>query len=275
MQQMFKRMHVYNKGELRYMSTLEKKAAMFQQYHVKGKPLVLVNVWDAGSAQAIQSVGATAIATGSWSVAAAHGESDGEVLPFQLVLANLARITASVELPVTIDIEGGYGRSASEVKENVLQVIEHGAVGINMEDQLPDEVGLYDTEEQCLRLSAAREAAVQASIPLFINARTDIFLQLAPEQHNQSQLEEALIRSRSYAEAGASGLFVPGLQDHQLIQELCERSPLPINVMVTSPEPSPARLAALGVARVSYGPYPYLQAMEHLKELGRSILTGN
>lgn len=91
------------------MSTLEEKAALFQQYHVKGKPLVLVNVWDAGSAQAIQSAGATAIATGSWSVAAAHGEHDGEAMSFHLVLANLARITASVELPVTIDIEEGMG----------------------------------------------------------------------------------------------------------------------------------------------------------------------
>ena len=108
----------------------------------------------------------------------------------------------------------------------------------------------------------------QAGIPLFINARTDIFLQHAPEHHNHSLLEEALIRSSHYADAGASGLFVPGLQDHQLIQELCERSPLPINVMVTSPDPSPKQLATLGVARVSYGPYPYLQVMEHLKRTG-------
>lgn len=256
------------------MNTLQEKAAIFHQAHVKGNPLVLVNVWDAGSAQAIQSTGATAIATGSWSVAAAHGEPDGEAMPFQLVLANLARITKSVELPVTLDIEGGYGRSASAVKENVSHVIHHGAVGINIEDQLPDGAGLYDVEEQCLRLSAAREAAEQAGIPLFINARTDIFLQNAPERHNHALLEEALIRSKAYAEAGASGLFVPGLQNQQLIQELCERSSLPVNVMVTSHETSPKQLGVLGVARVSYGPYPYLQAMEHLKELGQSILSG-
>ncbi|MGC5774825.1 isocitrate lyase/PEP mutase family protein [Paenibacillus pabuli] len=256
------------------MSTLQEKAASFHQSHMKGKPLVLVNVWDAGSALAIQSAGATAIATGSWSVAAAHGEQDGEAMPFQLVLDNLARITASVDLPVTIDIEGGYGRFASEVKGNVSQVIHHGAVGINIEDQLPAGVGLYAIEEQCLRLSDAREAAEQAGIPLFINARTDIFLQNAPERHNHALLEEALIRSKAYAEAGASGLFVPGLQNQQLIQELCERSLLPVNVMVTSPELSPKQLALLGVARVSYGPYPYLQVMEHLKELGRSILSG-
>ncbi|WP_440114654.1 isocitrate lyase/PEP mutase family protein [Paenibacillus sp. QZ-Y1] len=256
------------------MSTLKEKAMLFHQYHVKGNPLVLVNVWDAGSAHAIQSAGATAIATGSWSVAAAHGEQDGEALPFHLVFANLARITASVDLPVTIDIEGGYGRFASEVKGNVLQVIDHGAVGINIEDQLPTGDGLYAVEEQCLRLSAAREAAEQAGIPLFINARTDLFLQHIPEHHDHSHLEEALIRSKHYAEAGASGLFVPGLLDLQLIQELCEHSPLPINIMVTSPEPTPKQLAALGVARVSYGPYPYLQTMEHLKELGRSILAG-
>lgn len=257
------------------MSTLQKKALMFHQSHTKGNPLVLVNVWDAGSALAIQSAGAAAIATGSWSVAAAHGEQDGEAMPFQLVLDNLARITASVDLPVTIDIEGGYGSLASEVKGNVSQVIHHGAVGINIEDQLPSGAGLYAVEEQCLRLSAAQEAAEQAGIPLFINARTDIFLQNVPERHNHALLEEALIRSKAYAEAGASGLFVPGLQNQQLIQELCERSSLPVNVMVTSHEPSPKQLAGLGVARVSYGPYPYLQAMEYLKELGQSILSRN
>ncbi|KOY14337.1 isocitrate lyase/PEP mutase family protein [Paenibacillus xylanivorans] len=257
------------------MSTLQEKATLFHQSHMKGNPLVLVNVWDAGSAQAIQSAGATAIATGSWSVAAAHGQQDGEAMPFQLVLDNLSRITASVNLPVTIDIEGGYGKFASEVKENVSQVIHHGAVGVNIEDQLTDGIGLYTVEEQCLRLSAAREAADEAGIPLFINARTDVFLQNAPEQHNHTLLEKVLIRSNAYAEAGASGLFVPGLQNPQLIQELCERSSLPVNVMVTSREPLPKQLAELGVARISYGPYPYLQAMEHLKKFGRNILSGS
>ncbi|WP_338541112.1 isocitrate lyase/PEP mutase family protein [Paenibacillus tundrae] len=255
--------------------TIRDKAEQFHQYHEKGNPLVLVNVWDAGSAQTIQSTGAVAIATGSWSVAAAHGEQDGEALPFQLVLANLARITKSVDLPVTIDIEGGYGRSASEVKQNVAQIMDHGAVGINIEDQLPTGEGLYTVTEQCLRLSAAREAAEQAGIPLFINARTDLFLKQAPEQHNEALLNEAIRRSHAYAEAGASGLFVPGLQQSQWIMELCEQSPLPVNVMVTSPEPSPRQLAALGVARISYGPYPYLQVMEHLKALGQRIIMGS
>ncbi|MEY8739221.1 isocitrate lyase/phosphoenolpyruvate mutase family protein [Bacillales bacterium AN1005] len=256
-------------------NTIRDKAEQFHQYHVKGKPLVLVNVWDAGSAQTIQSTGAAAIATGSWSVAAAHGEQDGEALPFQLVLANLARITKSVDLPVTIDIEGGYGRSTSELKQNISQIMDHGAVGINIEDQLPTGEGLYTVTEQCLRLSAAREAAEQADIPLFINARTDLFLQQAPEQHNEALLNEAITRSQAYAEAGASGLFVPGLQQSQWIKKLCDQSPLPVNVMVTSPEPSPRQLAALGVARISYGPYPYLQVMEHLKGLGQRILMGS
>ncbi|MGQ8873186.1 isocitrate lyase/PEP mutase family protein [Paenibacillus sp. TSA_86.1] len=255
--------------------TLREKAEQFHQYHIKGKPLVLVNAWDAGSAQTIQSTGAAAIATGSFSVAATHGEQDGEALPFHLVLANLARITKSVDLPVTIDIEGGYGRFMSEVKQNVLQIIECGAVGINIEDQLPNGEGLYRSAEQCLRLSAAREAAEQAGIRLFINARTDLFLQQVPEQHQEALVHEAITRSKAYAEAGASGLFVPGLQHPEWIQQLCEQSPIPVNVMVTSPEPSPNQLAALGVSRISYGPYPYLQVMEHLKALGQRILTGS
>ncbi|WP_342553434.1 isocitrate lyase/phosphoenolpyruvate mutase family protein [Paenibacillus sp. FSL R7-0652] len=257
------------------INILREKAEQFHQYHQKGNPLVLVNVWDAGSAQTIRAAGAKAIATGSWAAAAAHGEQDGEALPFQLVLANLARITQSVDLPVTIDIEGGYGRSVSEVKQNVRKIMDHGAVGINIEDQLPGGEGLYSTTEQCLRLSAAREAAAQIGIPLFINARTDLFLQHAPDQHNEALINEAVLRAKAYAEAGASGLFVPGLQDHHWIQEVCSRSPLPVNVMVTSSEPSPKHLAALGASRVSYGPYPYLQVMEHLKGLGQRILTGS
>jgi len=254
------------------MQTLKEKAELLHQLHVKGNPLVLVNVWDAGSAQAIESIGAEAIATGSWSVAAAQGEQNGEIMPFEWVLSNLDRITSSTKLPVTIDIEGGHGRYASEVKENVLRVIEHGAVGINIEDQLPGGTGLYVIDEFVLRLKAAREAAELTDTPLFINARTDIFLQTAPAQHASFHLEEALLRAHAYAEAGASGLFVPGLQNQQLIQALCDCSPIPVNVMVTSNEPTPKQLARLGVARVSYGPYPYQRAMEYLKELGRGIL---
>ena len=249
------------------------QAQLLHHLHVKGDPLVLINIWDAGSAQAIQEIGAKVIATGSWSVAAAHGCDDGEHLSLDLVLANLKRIRECVEIPVTIDIEGGYGHSPSQIRETVLKVIESGAVGINIEDQLMNEEGLYSMEDQGLRITAAREAAEQTSIPLFINARTDIFLQARTDQHHDAHVEEAIIRARSYAESGASGFFAPGLHEAKHIEKLCRLSPLPVNIMVLPNTPTPHQLAELGVARISYGPSPYQQVMDSLKAVGIRALS--
>ncbi|OBZ08390.1 phosphonomutase [Bacillus sp. FJAT-27264] len=254
------------------MNIQHEQALQFHQLHTKGDPLVLINIWDAGSAQAVQDIGAKAIATGSWSVATAHGYEDGEALPFPLVLENLKRIKDKVDLPVTIDIEGGYGLSPDDVKVNVGLVIEKGAVGINLEDQRIGEEGLYTTSDQCLRIAAARAAGEQANLPLFINARTDIFFQTAAGQH-ASCIEQTLSRAHAYAEAGADGIFVPGLSDARLIETLCSHSPLPVNIMVTSHTPALRQLAELGVARISYGPLPYFEAMNALKEVGLAALS--
>ncbi|MFC3747342.1 isocitrate lyase/phosphoenolpyruvate mutase family protein [Paenibacillus sp. GCM10012306] len=254
------------------MNTQHEQALQFHQLHTKGDPLVLINIWDAGSAQAVQAIGAKAIATGSWSVAAAHGYEDGESLPFPLVLENLKRIKDKVDVPVTIDIEGGYGLNPDEVRGNVGLVIENGAVGINLEDQRIGGEGLYTTSDQCLRIAAAQAAGEQTGLPLFINARTDIFFQTPAEQH-AACIEQTLSRAHAYAEAGAGGIFVPGLSDASLIEALCRQSPLPVNVMVTAHTPSLGLLAELGVARISYGSLPYLEAMNALKEIGRAALS--
>lgn len=255
------------------MITQRERANFLKSLHIKGDPLILFNIWDAGSAKALQEIGARVIATGSWSVAAAHGYEDGEKLPFDLVLANLQRITASIDLPVTIDLEGGYGQSPVQVQENVTKVINAGAVGINFEDQVIGGEGLYSIENQRARLKAARAAAEHASIPLFINARTDVFLKSNPADHDDSHLEEAVRRASAYAESGASGFFAPGLRDAKHIEKLCKLSPIPVNIMVLPDTPSPKQLASLGVARISYGPGPYRQVMETLKEAGRKALS--
>ncbi|HYN24129.1 MAG TPA: isocitrate lyase/phosphoenolpyruvate mutase family protein [Pyrinomonadaceae bacterium] len=255
------------------MITQRERASFLESLHIKGDPLILFNIWDAGSAKALQEIGARVIATGSWSVAAAHGYEDGEKLPFDLVLANLQRITASIDLPVTIDLEGGYGQSPVQVQENVTKVINAGAVGINFEDQVIGGEGLYSIENQRARLKAARAAAEHASIPLFINARTDVFLKSNPADHDDSHLEEAVRRASAYAESGASGFFAPGLRDAKHIEKLCKLSPIPVNIMVLPDTPSPKQMASLGVARISYGPGPYRQVMETLKEAGRKALS--
>lgn len=246
-------------------------ANLLKNLHIKGNPLILFNIWDAGSARIIQEAGAKVIGTGSWSVAAAQGYDDGEKLPFDFVLANIQRIIASVDIPVTIDLEGGYGKSPTEVKENVIKIIETGAVGINFEDQIVNGEGLYSIEDQCARIRAIREAAKHAEIPIFINARTDLFFKT--DTANNDLLENALVRASAYAESGANGFFVPGLKDAKYIEKLCERSPIPVNVMIMPNIPSPKQLTELGVARISYGPGPYCQMMNFLKEAGMKAFS--
>ena len=241
------------------------RARRFAALHVKGDPLILYNIWDAGSATAVARAGASAIATGSWSVAAAQGYPDGEALPLDLLERIVGRIAATVTLPVTVDIEGAYAVDPDAAAQNVARVMAAGAVGINVEDGIIGGIrpGLYSVEVQCARLRAIRRVAEAHGVPLFINARTDLFLQAGREDH-EARLEAALERATAYAEAGASGLFVPGLTDESLIARVCAAVTLPVNVMMLDGMPSSARLAQLGVSRVSHGPAPYRAAVAWL-----------
>ena len=249
------------------------RAELFQSLHQKGNPLILYNIWDAGSAKTLQDAGAKALATGSWAVAAAHGFTDRENLPFERVLLNLQEIIAAVDLPVTLDMESGYRQHPDELRETVSQVIAAGAIGINFEDQIIDGEGLYSIEEQNKRIAAVRKAADEAGVALFINARTDVFLKSPAAEHNEAKLKEALERSKAYADAGANGFFAPGLRDSTLIATLCEQAPLPVNIMMMPDVPAPKHLAALGVARISYGGIPYRQAMNALRDAALKALA--
>lgn len=242
-------------------------ARQFHALHRRGQPLVLFNIWDAGSARAVADAGAPALATGSWSVAAAHGLADGEQLPLDLALGNLARITRSCELPVTIDLERGY----ADVAATIASAIAAGAVGCNLEDGLDD--GLRAIDDQVLRLRHAREAAAQARVPMFLNARTDLFLRAPASAHDHALATQALERARAYADAGADGFFVPGLANEALIAHLAEACPLQLNVMVVPGLPPLQRLSALGVARVSHGPGPYLAGMQALTRAAAAAMT--
>lgn len=255
------------------MATQIEKAKRFRELHIKGEPLILFNIWDAGGAKAVAEAGAKAIATGSWAVAAANGFADGENLPFELALANLERIVGSVDVPVTLDIEGGYAADNSALEKNIRKVIAAGAAGINFEDQIVGGEGLYSVDDQCGRIRSIRKAAEESSIPLFINARTDIFLKTYPATHDRSQLGEAIERAKAYFNAGANGFFAPGLRDAEFIEELCGASPIPVNIMVMSDTPRSAELAELGVARISYGAGPYRQIMEALRSAAISAFS--
>lgn len=247
------------------MSRFEEFAAL----HMPGAPLVLVNVWDAGSARAVAAAGAKAIATGSASVAAANGYSDAEALPLDLALGNARRIVGAVDLPVSIDFEGGYAVAPDAVASNVAVLAATGAVGCNFEDQVIGGSGMHAPEVQ-----AARIAAIRATTgpDFFINARTDTFLQAAPETHDAAKVDDAIARAHAYAAAGASGFFVPGLADLDLLARVCRESPLPVNFMAFPGAPDAAAVAAAGVARISHGPFPFRAAMRAVEEAAREVL---
>lgn len=251
------------------MTDQTRKADQFQALHVRGKPLILFNIWDAGSAKAVAAAGARALATGSWSVANANGFADGEHLPLATAIDNLRRIVKVTDLPVTVDLESGYGATPAEVGETVGQAIAAGAIGCNLEDSFPADGTLRPTADQAERIRAVRRAADAARIPFFINARTDVFFQRDSELHDDAMVDAALERGRAYAQAGASGLFVPGLDRIALIKRVAGASPLPVNIMIGSKSPPVSELAQSGVARVSHGPGPYLLAMKALEEAAR------
>ena len=245
----------------------KQKAEQFAKFHVKGKPVILYNAWDAGSAKAIVDSGAKAIATSSWSVAEAQGYRDGESIPLAFVEQIAGRIAATVELPVTVDFEGGYSEAEAGLAQNIARVLDLGIVGVNFEDRVVNGQGLYAVARQAKRIATLRKAADEKDIPLFINARTDVFFQ---DGDPHRLIDDVLKRAEAYAEAGASGFFIPGLLDDALIGRICKSVVLPVNVMVMGGVPSNKRLTELGVARISYGPIAYVDAMNALKENAKS-----
>ena len=251
------------------MSDQVRKARQFGELHVPGTPLVLFNVWDAGSAKAVTAGGAKAIATSSWSVAHANGFADGEQLPLPVAIESLRRIVSVTDLPVTVDLESGYGETPEALTRSIALAIDVGAVGCNLEDSVPADGRLRTAADQTVRIRSARRAAEAAGLPFFINARTDVFLQRPAAQHNEAMVSEALERAKQYRDAGADGLFTPGLVDIRLIARLATASPLPLNVMLREGTPPLKALADHAVARVSHGPEPYLFAMRALEAAAR------
>ncbi|HEY5017618.1 MAG TPA: isocitrate lyase/phosphoenolpyruvate mutase family protein [Streptosporangiaceae bacterium] len=227
------------------------KAAALRALH-GGGIFVLPNAWDAGSAVMIAAAGAQAIATTSAGVSWSLGRPDGQNLTREEAAAVVARIAAAVDLPVTADIEGGYGSDPAAVAATVAAVIEAGAVGVNLEDSGAPGGGLFDPAAQAARVRAARAAAADAGLPeLVINARTDVFLFQIGEP--EGRLDDVLARAAAYAAAGADSLFVPGLLDLGTLATLTGKVSLPVNVMVGPGAPDVAALAAVGVRRVSLG----------------------
>jgi 2-methylisocitrate lyase-like PEP mutase family enzyme len=239
-----------NRGEPDMDNIQRGRAETLRALHER--TLVLPNAWDAASAAIIARAGAEAIATTSGGMAWSAGRPDGHGLTRDEVAELVGRIVRVVDVPVTVDIEGGYGPSPDDVAATVRAVIEVGAVGVNLEDSHAPGGPLFDATEQADRIRAARAAATELDLPeLWVNVRTDVYLFGIGEP--EGRLDDVLSRLDAYADAGADSLFVPGLIDLDTLTTLVARSPLPINVMVWPGAPTVAELEAVGVRRISVG----------------------
>lgn len=255
------------------MASQSDKATTFKNLHVPGDPVILYNVWDPGSAQAVAGLGAQAIALGSHGVANSYGYEDGEHIPLEVAIENAQRVVdIAGDLPVQMDIETGYGADAEAVYRSLERILPAGIAGINLEDTDLSTGELRSIDEQKLRIQAARASSQDADVPLFINARTDLFRNTDPSSHNHELLDKALERAQAFKDAGADGFFLPLITDLELIRLLCENSPLPVNIIAIPGTPSTRELASAGVARISYGPVPYLQMIEWFTAQAKAAL---
>ncbi|WP_329789427.1 isocitrate lyase/phosphoenolpyruvate mutase family protein [Lentzea sp. DG1S-22] len=226
------------------MTSATDRTALFHALHAQG-PLVLPNAWDVASALIVEAAGAQAVATTSAGVAWSLGAPDGDALDRDLAIDLVARIVKAVEVPVTADIESGFGEDAAGVAETAKAVEEAGASGVNIEDGRG--AALRDVREQKERLQAAREGAPT----LYINARVDVFLRGIGEP--QERLQHTLDRARVYLEAGASGIFVPGVTDLETVELLARNINAPLNVLAGPGAPAVRELGTAGAARISVG----------------------
>jgi 2-methylisocitrate lyase-like PEP mutase family enzyme len=239
-------------------------ATAFHALHRGPELLILANAWDGGSARLIESLGARAIATTSAGVAWAHGYPDGDALPVPLVLATAAAIARVIRVPLTMDIEAGYSDDPEAVGGLAAQLIEAGVVGINLED------GGGPPDLLCAKIARIRRVAGELGVDLFINARTDVYLRgLVPEP---DRLAEARARAARYRDAGASGIFVPGLAEPSPIAAIAGAIDLPLNVLAWPGLPPAAELTRLGVRRLSAGSAIAQGVLSRAKALAAAFL---
>jgi 2-methylisocitrate lyase-like PEP mutase family enzyme len=252
--------------------TQRELATTFRNRHTapSAGPLVLPNAWDAASAILYEAAGLEAVGTSSAGVAASLGVPDGEVLSREEMLAVVERIAHSVALPVSADIEAGYGDTPEAVRETVALTIEAGAVGVNLEDGTDDpDRPLVPVANHCGTIRAAREAAEAADVPLVVNGRTDVFWRSVGDEANR--VERAVERANAYADAGSDCLFVPGVTDADAIATLADGLDGPLNVLGGPGAPSISELGELGIARVSVGSGPMRATLGHLRDIAREL----
>jgi 2-methylisocitrate lyase-like PEP mutase family enzyme len=247
------------------------KAEAFRALH-RGPPLLLMaNAWDAVTARMFEAEGFAAVATTSGGVSAALGFPDGEAAPWDEVVGQTARIVRAVKVPVTADIEGGFGATPEAVARSIADIIGAGAVGVNLEDSIKGPVPLRSLDDAAARIRAARAAAVAAGVPIVINARIDVFIRHAGE--GEAQFDEAVARGRAYLAAGADCIYPITLRDPTTIRRLADALRCPININVRAGYPSVPELEALGVARVTTATQLTWLGLSTVRDSVRAIRT--
>ncbi len=246
------------------------KAIQFRQLHRGPRALVLVNVWDVASARIVEEAGFPALATTSAGIAFSLGYPDGERILREEMMARIGRIVRAVKLPVTADIEAGYGASPEDAARTTRELIEAGAVGMNLEDASGrSDQPLLDLQLAVEKIKAAREAAAGLRVPILVNARTDVYL--LPGSDPDAGYEEAARRLLAYRDAGADCVFAPGLKDAETIGRLVKAVECPLNILAVPGTPPIPELEKLGVARVSLGSGPMRATMGMLRRMAQEV----
>jgi 2-methylisocitrate lyase-like PEP mutase family enzyme len=248
------------------------KAAQFRQLHRGPGVLILPNVWDVASARIFEHAGFPAIATTSAGIAFSLGHPDGQRIPREEMMARIARIARAVHVPVSADVESGYGSTPEDVARTTRELIEAGVIGMNLEDASgrPDQP-LSSLELALEKIKAARETSLQMQAQIVVNARTDVFL--LPGGNPDADYSEGLRRLLAFRDAGADCVFAPGLKDAETIGKLAKAVECPLNVLAGPGSPSIPELAALGVARVSVGSGPMRATLGLLRRISEELRT--
>lgn len=253
-------------------SEQKNKAERFRALHTGSEALLLPNAWDVASARIVEECGFPAVATTSAGIAFSLGYADGQKISKEEMFAAVARIAKAVKVPVTADVESGYGNRPEDAAQTARAVIEAGAVGMNLEDTTADpDLSLAELSVQLEKIYAVREAASGLKVPLVLNARTDVYLLQVGDPPNR--YDEAVRRVSAFRDAGADCVFVPGVRDVATIRRLVADLCCPVNILAVPGSPSVTELRALGVARVSLGSGPMRAAIGLFRRLAEELKT--
>jgi len=258
-------------AELIARSTQQEKAKQFYNLHHSGKLLILPNIWDCLGANLLESLHYPAIATASASIAFTNGYDDGQRISFDTVLGILKKITSSVAIPVSADIESGFAENDGQLKENVKQLLAIGIVGINIEDTEKETNSILPTEIQCDKIKLIKKVSEEMGVSLFVNARADVYLRGKNFDTPESKFDEALQRGRAYKAAGADCFYPIGMTRAEDIKRMVGELQMPVNVITIPGIPELSVLNDMGVARVSLGPSFLKIAIKAMKGLALKL----